>query len=99
VQQIARRLGDLTEILLRDESQLGRTPWSVPKPFIVDMTKAEQELGYRPATTWSDAIGPQVEWLVEATHDRDWRDVLPRGAQYLGFDYDAEDEFVRSLAA
>jgi hypothetical protein len=25
--------------------------------------------------------------------------VLPRGAQYLKFDYDAEDELVRSLAA
>jgi hypothetical protein len=40
-----------------------------------------------------------VEWLIEATRDRDWREVIPRGAQYLSFDYEAEDELVRSLAA
>ena len=99
VQQIARRIGDFTEILSPGLLELGATPWSVPKPFLVDMGKAERELGYRPATTWTDAIGPQVDWLIEATRDRDWRDVLPRGAQYLSFDYDAEDELVRSLAA
>jgi len=99
VQQIARRVGDFTEILLPEASELGGTPWSVPKPFLVDMTKADEELGYRPATTWSEAIGPQIEWLLEATHGRDWRDVLPRGARYLSFDYDAEDALVRSLAA
>ena len=99
VQQIARRIGEFTEILLPDANELGSTPWSVPKPFVVDMRKAERELGYAPVTTWADAIGPQVDWLIDATRDRDWRDVLPRGAQYLRFDYDAEDELVRSLAA
>jgi nucleoside-diphosphate-sugar epimerase len=99
VQEIARRIGDFTEILIPGHAELGGTPWSVPKPFLVDMTKAEEELGYRPATSWSEAIGTQVEWLVEVTRGRDWRDVLPRGAQYLSFDYDAEDELVRSLAA
>jgi nucleoside-diphosphate-sugar epimerase len=99
VLQIARAVGDFAEILLPDDSELGATPWSVPRPFLVDMSKAERELGYRPVTTWADAIGPQIEWLIEATRRRDWREVLPRGAQYLKFDYDAEDELVRSLAA
>jgi hypothetical protein len=63
------------------------------------MSKAERVLGYRPVATWTDAIGPQIDWLIEATHGRDWREVLPRGAQYLRFDYEAEDELVRSLAA
>jgi hypothetical protein len=71
----------------------------VPKPLLVDMSKAEAVLGYRAATTWADAIPPQVEWLVEATRERDWTEVLPRGAQYLRFDYEREDELVRSLAA
>jgi nucleoside-diphosphate-sugar epimerase len=87
------------EILLTEFSELGATPWSVPKPLLVDMSKAERELGYRPATTWSAAIPRQVEWLVEATRERDWHEVLPRGAQYLKFDYAAEDDVVRSLAA
>ena len=38
-----------------------------------------------------------ARWLVEVTRDRDWKDVLPRGAQYLRFDYAAEDELVREL--
>jgi hypothetical protein len=71
----------------------------VPKPLLIDMAKAERELGYRPATTWADALPKQVEWLTEATRGRDWREVLTRGVQYLQFDYEAEDELVRSLAA
>jgi hypothetical protein len=61
------------------------------------MTKAEHELGYRPVTTWADALPRQVEWLIGATRDRDWRDVLPRGAEYLKFDYEAEDALVARL--
>ena len=102
--EIARTIGDLvghvpTEILLTSPSDVGATPWSVPKPLLVDMTKAERELGYRPATGWAEALPKQVDWLIEATRDRDWRVVLPRGAEYLKFDYEAEDVLVRSLAA
>jgi hypothetical protein len=61
------------------------------------MKKAERELGYRPVTTWADALPRQVAWLIEATRDRDWREVLPRGAEYLKFDYDAEDALVAGL--
>ena len=90
------------EILLADpigRGVIGATPWSVPRPLIVDMAKAERELGYRPVTTWAEALPRQVAWLREATHGRDWKEVLPRGAQYLRFDYEAEDELVRSLTA
>ncbi len=100
---ISDETGHAFEEVLLDEGyergELGATPWSVPKPLLVDMSKAERELGYRPATTWAAALPRQVEWLIEATRDRDWREVLPRGAQYLKFDYEAEDELVRSLAA
>ena len=51
------------------------------------------------STTWGEALPKQVAWLIEATRDREWSEVLPRGAQYLKFDYEAEDELVRSLAA
>lgn len=87
------------EILLPDMAEVAATPWSVPKPFLVDMAKAEAALGYGAATTWSHAIPSQVEWLIEATRERDWRELIPRGAQYLSFDYEAEDAIVRSLAA
>jgi hypothetical protein len=62
------------------------------------MTKAEQELGYRPAVTWVEALPRQVQWLIDATRDRDWREVLTRGANYLQFDYEAEDELIADAA-
>ena len=107
VLEIARAVGEaaehrFTEVLLPDPTgrgEVGQTPWSAPKPLIVDMTKAESELGYRPATTWEEALPRQVEWLLSATRDRDWQEVLPRGAQYLQFNYEAEDGLVRSLAS
>jgi nucleoside-diphosphate-sugar epimerase len=106
VLDLARTIGQaaghrFAEVLLPDPAgrgEVGQTPWSAPKPLLVDMSKAERELGYRPATTWAEALPRQVDWLIEATRDRDWREVLPRGADYLKFDYDAEDELVTSLA-
>ena len=85
------------EVLLPEPAargELGQTPWSTPKPFVVDMTKAEAELGYRPAVSWAEALPRQVEWLIAATRGRDWREVLTRGANYLRFDYEAEDAFL-----
>jgi nucleoside-diphosphate-sugar epimerase len=80
-----------------ERGEIGQTPWSASKPLLVGMAKAEQELGYRAATTWADALPRQVRWLIEATRDRDWREVLTRGADYLKFEYEAEDELVASL--
>jgi nucleoside-diphosphate-sugar epimerase len=103
--ELARAIGEaaghpFSEVLLSSfEGDVGQTPWSAPKPLLVDMSKAESDLGYKPATTWEDALPRQVEWLLAATRDRDWQEVLPRGAQYLQFNYEAEDEFVRGLAS
>lgn len=106
VVEIARRIGDaaghrFTEILLADNAgrgALGQTPWSTPKPLLVDMAKAEEELGYRPVITWAEAIPRQVQWLLDATRGRDWQQVLPRGADYLRFEYEEEDALVAELA-
>ena len=103
VLEIARRIGaaaghEWEEVLLPSpgaRGEVGQTPWSTAKPLVVDTSKAERELGYEPATTWSDAIDPQVEWLIEVTDGRDWKEALPNGADYLSFDYAAEDELVR----
>jgi nucleoside-diphosphate-sugar epimerase len=107
VLEISRRVAaavghEWTEVLLpRPEGRgaVGNTPWSAPKPFVVDMSAAARELGYEPVTTWSDAIDRQVEWLVEATRGRKWQEVLPRGAEYLQFDYEGEDSLVKDLVA
>jgi len=107
VLELARTIGEAAghpsaEVLLpdpADRGEVGQTPWSASKPLLVDMTKAERELGYRPATTWADALPRQVEWLLDATRGRDWREVLPRGAEYLQFDYEAEDQLLAGLVA
>ena len=82
------------------EGDLGGTPWSVEKSFVLDMTEAEFEVGYRPVTRYEKAVGETCRWLVEATGNRDWREVLPAVARHYEdlFDYASEDEFVRSLA-
>jgi nucleoside-diphosphate-sugar epimerase len=105
VLEIARAIGEAAghrfeEVLLAEPAargEVGQTPWSAAKPLLVDMAKAEQELGYHAATTWAEALPRQVRWLIGATRNRDWREVLTRGADYLKFDYEDEDELVADL--
>jgi nucleoside-diphosphate-sugar epimerase len=88
------------EALLPGEPQgvLGRTPWSVPDshPFVVDMSAAERDVGYRPVTDYRSGVQAACEWLLEATRGKDWREVLPSHARYYGelFDYAAEDAYL-----
>jgi nucleoside-diphosphate-sugar epimerase len=107
VLEIARVLARLagherSELLLPGappSETVGNTPWSTPKPFVVDMSAAEREVGYRPVVRYEEWVEPGYEWLLEATRDRDWHEVLPSTARLLGdgFDYEAEDAFVRDL--
>ena len=111
VLDIARAIGkamdhDWTEVLFewaepweRGVERIGDTPWSGLKPLVADMTLAEIELGYRPVTTYPDAVRATCEWLVAATSGRDWRQVLTGSVTYMAdsFDYEAEDAFVRGL--
>jgi nucleoside-diphosphate-sugar epimerase len=106
VLEIARAIGETVshrfdEVLLEETAgrgDVGQTPWSAAKPLLVDMAKAERELGYRAAITWAEALPLQVRWLIEATSGRDWGEVLTRGVDYLKFDYEAEDKLVADLA-
>lgn len=92
---------DWTEVLVAGTPGVGETPWSLPHPFVMDMTEAEFEVGYQPITSYAKAVPETARWLVEATHGRDWREVLPRSAEYMkdDFDYETEDAFLRALAA
>ena len=93
---ITRHLGYAGRIVSFDDPSypplIGRTPWSLPKPFVVD-TSAVHALGYSPATTYADAVGAICDGLVgEAGHGR-WQDRYPVLAGYPRdlFDYGAED--------
>jgi len=52
-------------------------------------------------TTYAQALPETVAWLVEATSDRDWREVLPTTAEIMerSFDYAAEDELISRLSS
>jgi nucleoside-diphosphate-sugar epimerase len=100
---VASNLGhEWAEVLIDEPAgDVGNTVWSTPHPVVLDMTDAEFEVGYRPVTTYAQALPETIEWLVEATRDRDWREVLPQSAEIMrsAFDYAAEDAFVRGLTA
>ncbi|MGW5370176.1 NAD(P)-dependent oxidoreductase, partial [Streptomyces sp. NPDC004011] len=71
---------------------VGQTPWSVPRPVVLDVSTAERELGHRPAR-YAESLPETVEWLTRALRGQDWRErfpVLARAYPAL-FDYAAED--------
>jgi len=68
-------------------------PWAVPNPFVVSMEAAERELGYRPVTTYPEAVKETCSWLVgELERGRSWE------GSYIesSLDYAAEDEVLAS---
>jgi len=68
-------------------------PWAVPHPFVVSMEAAERELGYRPVTTYPEAVKETCAWLVgELERGRSWE------GSYIesSLDYAAEDEVLAS---
>jgi nucleoside-diphosphate-sugar epimerase len=78
---------------------VGDTPWTTPKPFVLDMTAAREELGYRDVIAYEEALRRTCEWLERIAGGQRWQDVLPRAAEFYGglFDYGAEDEFVARI--
>ncbi|MFF2848085.1 NAD-dependent epimerase/dehydratase family protein [Streptomyces sp. NPDC058001] len=79
--------------------EVGGSPWTIAHPIVYDMTAAERELGYRPVTTYLDALPETVAWLTERVRGRDWREAFPvMAAAYdpMGdlFDYAAEDAWL-----
>jgi nucleoside-diphosphate-sugar epimerase len=70
-------------------------PWAAPRPFVVSMAAAEQELGYRPVTTYPEAVQETCAWIVaELESGRTW------DGTYLEamLDYAAEDEALAGSA-
>jgi nucleoside-diphosphate-sugar epimerase len=101
-QLVARALShDWQLIRLPEEHStgpVGESPWTHPTPIVLD-TSAALAAGYRPATTYADAIPTLVEAALVETAGRDWQDVYPGLASYAAemFDYAAEDEFVSRI--
>jgi nucleoside-diphosphate-sugar epimerase len=80
------------------QEHVGASPWSTPKPFVLSMTRAEQEVGCR-SLSYRATLEADVVWAVDAVRRAEqrggsWRDVFPDlvswGAEQW-FDYEAED--------
>jgi len=78
---------------------VGATPWSVPRPFVLDICAAV-DLGYMPVTTYTESVAAICTWLGETSTKGDWRNLFPDLARYRRelFDYAAEDSFLRSIS-
>jgi nucleoside-diphosphate-sugar epimerase len=92
------------EILIpgRDAEGIGENPWSVPHPYVMDMSAAERVLGYRPVTDYLTALPALVEWITETARRRDWRDAFPvflRACGEKAFDYAPEDVWLAARQA
>jgi nucleoside-diphosphate-sugar epimerase len=94
-QAIGAALGHEFEPVLLPADEYGN-PWGIPPeyPCVLDMTAAERELGYRPVTTYPEAVGETCEWLLgELERGRDWKGTYLEAT----LDYAAEDAAIASL--
>jgi nucleoside-diphosphate-sugar epimerase len=91
---VGRALGhDFEPVLL--EGEAFDNPWAAPvdSPFVVSMEAAERELGYRPVTTYPEAVRETCAWLVgELESGRSWDGTYLEGM----LDYAAEDKALAS---
>ena len=96
--EICNAIGDALEYefepVLLPAAEFGN-PWGVQFPLIVSMEAAERELGYRPVTTYPEAVRETCAWLVgELERGRSW------DGTYIAdtLDYAAEDAALESAA-
>lgn len=84
--------GQIVELGADAPANVGLSPWSIPRPFILDM-QAAAALGYRPRTTYRQAIGPLCDWLARQNTEA-WEAAFPVLAHYPWplFDYASEDK-------
>lgn len=98
--EICRAIGNALEHefepVLLPADEFGN-PWGVPSssPLVVSMEAAERELGYRPVTTYPEAVRETCAWLVgELESGRTWE------GSYIAdtLDYAAEDKVLETAA-
>jgi nucleoside-diphosphate-sugar epimerase len=87
------------EVLLDGDAigTLGKHPWDVPYPIVLDMTEAIA-LGYVPVGTFEETVRAEVEWLMPLVATGTNRVELPSGLDESFFeslfDYAAEDRYL-----
>lgn len=78
---------------------IGDTPWSAPKPFVVSTARAEA-LGYRPVTSYEVAVQETCAWLAVNAVESNGTYSLPGMHERMSafFDYAREDALVAALS-
>lgn len=105
--RIAAQLGSNVEFVPFEGppvGNVGRTPWSVSKPFVVSSLRSRQAGdGFGEITGIGMEYGgfdveAPIRWLADL-NPADWRTAFPHLAAYPWdlFDYEAEDRFLASL--
>ncbi|MEO1048315.1 MAG: hypothetical protein AAFW59_08295 [Pseudomonadota bacterium] len=99
-QAIAQEMDAEYEIVPFDgppQGALGRTPWSLPKPFEISCRKAFDN-GWDGFTVYP-GVNNDIVWWLRDLNPVDWGAAFPVLANYGYdlFDYDAEDRFFASL--
>lgn len=76
---------------------VGGTPWSVTRPFVVDVRAAEPWID-TPLATYAESAAAACDWLVRTAGEGDWKVRFPvlAGYPYDHFDYAAEDRFFKA---
>jgi len=99
---VARHIGYDGNIVEVDDTDrypptVGRTPWSVQHPFVLDTT-ALKSLGYGPLTDYAGLVASTCDWLTGVAPSGDWRSLFPVLAKYPYdlFDYGREDAWLAS---
>ena len=71
---------------------VGMTPWSVPRPFVLD-DAAGRAIGYAPVADYATGTVPACRWLLDNVPREGWASVLTGLSKYPDdlFDYAAED--------
>ena len=104
VLEIGRAIAHFLEVDVRfecfedyPEASVGRTPWSVPRPFVIDGAKAARD-GRLAKVTYEVEAAEAVKWLQRCC-PTDWRTAFPQLAAYPWdlFDYAAEDTVMDAL--
>ncbi len=78
------------------QDPIGENPWAAPCPMVLDIQVACDELDYQGLVPYDEALRETCQWLMAATANRDWTQVLPNSYKHYGplFDYVSEDEFL-----
>ena len=102
---IARQLDHVwDEVLLDDDGAdetLGRHPWDVPHPVVLDMNAAIN-LGYSPVGDYATTVVDEVNWLVSAARGGAGAGLLPGPDDAFFapfFAYAAEDRYLSTRPA